>query len=153
MTKKALTSREVSAFFSKFLFTNGKKCCKIDASYRGRCAAVNCLRCGSETAEKQVFCEDCLADMRQYPVDAFESVHLPRRDDASVKRTVRVIAPSPEEKIASLRRRNRLLTAAAIVLFVALCLVSALFIQHALVAQNTPAPGKNYTIQPKGVTP
>lgn len=40
---------------------------------------MNCLKCGKETAETQVFCEDCLRTMDNYPIKPGTPVHIPKR--------------------------------------------------------------------------
>ncbi len=67
---------------------------------------MNCMKCGREIATDLVFCEDCLAEMENYPVKPDTPVILPpRANEEPVKH-----APSrrklwkPEYTIASLRR-------------------------------------------------
>ena len=38
-----------------------------------------CLKCRREIAEGQVFCDDCLAQMKKYPVKPGTPVNLPKR--------------------------------------------------------------------------
>ena len=45
---------------------------------------MNCLKCGRETQEDNVFCQACLLEMQKYPVHADTVVLLPRRKDAPV---------------------------------------------------------------------
>ena len=111
---------------------------------------MNCMKCGVEIPEKQVFCDRCLAAMAEYPVKPDSHIHLPKREDAAeaAKRAAKKKrAPSAEEKIAALRVKVTLLRLAAIVLFLLLCVLSALFGVHLYEDMNVqPATGQNYTI-------
>ena len=40
---------------------------------------MNCMKCGRETAEEQVFCTSCLEEMERYPVKPGTVVHIPNR--------------------------------------------------------------------------
>ncbi len=67
---------------------------------------MNCMKCGREISPELVFCEECLAEMENYPVKPDTPVVLPPRAlEAPVKR-----APSrhklwkPEYTITALRR-------------------------------------------------
>lgn len=71
---------------------------------------MNCMKCGRETHEDSVFCQDCLVEMQKYPVDPGTVVLLPRRKEgASVKKMPKRHAPSPEERLAVLQKRVTLL--------------------------------------------
>ncbi len=73
---------------------------------------MNCLRCGRETAEGQVFCPDCLAEMEKYPVKPGTAVLLlSRSENAAPRRAPKRRAPTAEEQLKTLKRRTRLLTA------------------------------------------
>ena len=72
---------------------------------------MNCMKCGKEVTEDSVFCADCLLEMEKYPVDPGTVVLLPRRSESSVqKKIVKRHVPSPEEQIASLRKKVLILT-------------------------------------------
>ncbi len=81
---------------------------------------MNCMKCGREVPSGQVFCEDCLAAMKQYPVDPDTPVQLPRRQSqsAAVKKTPKRRAVPPEEVIAGLKKQVRLLIIALTVVTV-----------------------------------
>lgn len=111
---------------------------------------MNCMKCGVEIPEKQVFCDRCLAAMAEYPVKPDSHIHLPKREDATdpAKRAIKKKrAPSTEEKITALRVKLIRLRLAAIILFLLLCVLSALFGVHVYEDMNAqPATGQNYTI-------
>lgn len=66
---------------------------------------MNCLRCGKEIENEQVFCETCLADMEQQPVKPGTPIHLPRRDSrVNVKRAnFRLAASKWQDRIFRLK--------------------------------------------------
>ena len=85
---------------------------------------MHCLKCGRETDENQVFCQECLLDMEKHPVDSNEVVLLPQRPAApAAKKPARRRTVTPEERIIYLKRRVRLLT---VLLLVVILISSAL---------------------------
>ena len=68
---------------------------------------MNCMKCGREITEDQVFCEKCLEDMKNYPVKDGTAILLPTHKDSTAARKTRAKrrAPTPEERIARLHRR------------------------------------------------
>ena len=49
-----------------------------------------CMKCGKKLGSSQVFCDECLEKMEQYPVDSSIAVNLPTRPaaPATKKKTV-----------------------------------------------------------------
>ena len=75
---------------------------------------VNCLKCGREIEEGQVFCNDCLVQMAKYPVKPGTAVQLPSRGSAAVSKKVhsrRRTKAAPEEQLKALKKRIRILSA------------------------------------------
>ena len=66
---------------------------------------MNCMKCGRETKNEQVFCQDCLRVMQRYPVESGTVVFLPRRRDPVVKKTVKRTVISQDEQIRMLRKQ------------------------------------------------
>jgi len=69
---------------------------------------VNCLKCGREIEEGQVFCSSCLDVMQKYPVKQGIAILLPHRKDLPVQKKshLRRRQPvTPEEQILRLKRR------------------------------------------------
>ena len=68
---------------------------------------MNCLKCGRDIDEGQMFCGSCLEVMEKYPVKPNTAVQLPRRDDSV---PVKKAAPkrrqllTAEEKLQSAKR-------------------------------------------------
>lgn len=109
---------------------------------------MNCLRCGRETVNEQVFCEKCQATMKKYPVKPGTAVHLPDRKALENRPQVQHLRqPTAEELLPQLRRTVRILVAAVVLLSVSLGITAWLLVRSAMDAQ-LPAPGnmgRNYT--------
>ena len=66
---------------------------------------MNCMKCGRETENNRVFCQNCLLEMEKYPILPGSVVLLPRRRESSViKKTSKRHVLTAEEQIASLRK-------------------------------------------------
>ena len=66
---------------------------------------MNCLKCGRETQNESVFCQECLLDMEKYPVRPGTVVQLPRRREVSViKKTPKRHVLSTEEQLKYLHK-------------------------------------------------
>ena len=68
---------------------------------------MNCLKCGREIEEGQVFCNDCLVQMAKYPVKPGTAVQLPSRGSAAVSKKVhsrRRTKAAPEEQLKALKK-------------------------------------------------
>ena len=73
---------------------------------------MNCIKCGRETGEDQIFCAKCQELMAQHPVKPDVVVKLPVRQETYPKRNLpRKKARTPEEQLLRLKRTNRWLTA------------------------------------------
>ena len=107
---------------------------------------MSCLKCGREIRGDQVFCPDCLEEMKQYPVSSTATVRLPRRPEAPVSRkAARRKSVSEEEQIRHLKKWIRILTwvlAAAIVVIIILTIPT---VKHLVEESITLLPGQNYS--------
>ena len=108
---------------------------------------MNCLKCGKEIKDQNVFCPHCLDGMEQYPVKPDVHVQLPNRTEEPVQkkswcnRKNRTVT----EKLKHLRKVNRWLSAAVILLVLLLAITGA-HLAHALLDQQQQSDiGKNYT--------
>lgn len=112
---------------------------------------MNCLKCGKETENQQVFCQQCLESMEAYPVKPGAAVHLPAPQEITpVKKPFfRRKNLNPEEQLIHLRRSVRRLTALAALLAVLLVAVGAMLVQTIL-GDDEIHIGKNYTIDLTG---
>ena len=107
---------------------------------------MNCLKCGREIAEEQLFCEGCLEIMAKYPVKPNTAVQLPPRNAVSPKKAAakRRQAPSAEEKLQTAKRflrRILILWLATLVLLI-LSLFPAV---KYLLGETIRLPGQNYS--------
>lgn len=68
---------------------------------------MNCMKCGREIEETQVFCAECLTEMEKYPVKPGTVVQLPARLTAVPVRKPARRRPQPaqEEQIKYLKKR------------------------------------------------
>ena len=110
---------------------------------------MNCMKCGVEIREQQVFCDHCLEVMQQYPVKPDVHIHLPKRASAAElpkkpgrkKRTL-----TPEEVISSLKLRVLRLRLVVVILIFVVCLLSGFLALNLYQQYTEPVAGKNYTI-------
>lgn len=107
---------------------------------------MNCMKCGRDIEETQVFCPACLADMQKYPVRPGTAVLLPRRPESTPLRKVlpkrKVL--SPEEQVKRLRKKLRRLWLGILGLLVVIVLLAYPYVKDLLDGQ-TYLPGQNYT--------
>lgn len=110
---------------------------------------MQCLRCGRECQNEQVFCADCLESMKAYPVKPGTAVQLPdRRLLVTEKRaSPRRRTLSAEEQVLQLRKTVRTLIVTVAILSVVLGLTAGLLF-HSLSNPASSLPGnlgRNYT--------
>ena len=108
---------------------------------------MNCMKCGREVEEGQVFCLDCLKEMEKYPVRPGTVVLLPKRTDSAFQKKApakRRTAPTSEEQVRSLKVRLRMVT---VFWMVTLVLLAALLYPSVrdLIEDQKIQPGQNYT--------
>lgn len=84
---------------------------------------MNCMKCGRDTEQNQIFCRDCLEEMERYPVKPGTVVQLPAQPpEPQIKKAGhRRQTPTPEEQVKRLKKRSN-------ILFLALSLTAALAI-------------------------
>lgn len=110
---------------------------------------MNCLKCGVEIPETQVFCDHCLSVMEQYPIKPGAHIHLPKREEAAEppkKAPKKRRAPTPEEQISALRMKVLRLRLVAVILAFVVCAVSGFLALKLYEEFHTPVTGLNYTI-------
>ena len=109
-----------------------------------------CMKCGRERPADQVFCEKCLADMREHPVKPGVVVLLPRREETPTKPAPKRRTPalSPEEQVQILKKRVTALVITVLLLLGSTVGLGWLVVQDWLEDQNTsPKPGQNYSTE------
>lgn len=107
---------------------------------------LNCLKCGREIEEGQVFCNDCLMQMAKYPVKPGTAVQLPSRGSAAVSKKVhsrRRTKAVPEEQLKALKKRIRILSVLLAVCVVLLIVLSVVTLRY--MSANRLLPGQNYS--------
>ena len=108
---------------------------------------MNCLKCGRDIEEGQLFCGSCLEVMQKYPVKANTAVQLPHRDEVpggkkpSAKRRQ---APTAEEKLQTAKRFLRRIL---VLWLITLGLLSASLYPAVrfLLGDSIKLPGQNYS--------
>lgn len=107
---------------------------------------MNCMKCGTEIKEPEVFCEKCRAEMEKYPVKPNISIQLPHRTQtAPVKKKVKKQNyTKPEDQIRHLKIKLRWITMTLVVTLLAFLLLSVLTL-HLLDEKDTGfGIGQNY---------
>lgn len=107
---------------------------------------MDCMKCGREIPQGQVFCDGCLEVMKKYPVKPDTAVQLPRRNQQSSakKQNARRRALSPEEQIPPLKRSIRRLK--LMVAILSLLLAAAVVVGFLHLRNHNNLPGfPNYT--------
>ena len=111
---------------------------------------MECLKCGRETRDKDVFCPQCLTVMENAPVKPDTPVILPQIR-SSEKKSPAKKQPKPDETIARLRSTIKRLWAAVALLAVLFCAcVGTLTFLLYRSYNSAPVIGSNYnTISPE----
>ena len=109
---------------------------------------MQCMKCGRDLDENQVFCDICREDMKEYPVKPGTVVLLPhyQRPYTQPKKTVKRVVPL-EEQFRKVKSRNRILAwllAGTITVAAGLgYLAAALYIEYV----GKFLPGQNYSVK------
>ena len=107
-----------------------------------------CLKCGKETKDGQVFCDQCLSQMDAYPVKPEIHIQLPSRPAKIPPKKAgrKKHALSPEEQVVCLKARVRRLIAATVLLALMLCATAGVLLYTLTTPEDTEW-GKNYTVE------
>lgn len=108
---------------------------------------MQCLKCGKKTAEKQVFCEECLVIMEKHPVKPGTAIHIPQREkiDPEKRRGAQDMEDAKEGQIQRQRSIIRMLIGVLAVMSLILLLTAGMLL-HMMNERNTGKTiGKNYT--------
>ena len=85
---------------------------------------MNCMKCGRETQNETVFCQDCLLEMEKYPVRPGTVVQLPRRREVpAIKKAPKRHIPTAEEQIRFFRKCTIILTVLLLLCIAAIALM------------------------------
>ena len=96
---------------------------------------MNCVKCGRETAEEQVFCDLCLGEMEHYPVKPGTAIHIPAqtpREENKKHQPKRKLPPTASEQLLRLKKKVRRLRV-LLVLLLLLCAGLSLAVERAVV--------------------
>ena len=105
---------------------------------------MNCLKCGREVPEGQLFCEGCLLEMEKYPIKPNTAVQLPRREERKKPAAKRRQAPSAEEKLRSAKRSLRQIVVLWVITLVLLILSLFPAVKY-FIGESFRLPGQNYS--------
>lgn len=107
---------------------------------------MNCLRCGKETKNEQVFCQDCIDSMEAYPVKPDIHIQLPsRHSPAAPKKSYRrKRSMTVDEQITALKKNVHRLTAISLLLALLLSFACAMLV-HNNAQKAESNVGRNYT--------
>lgn len=107
---------------------------------------MNCLRCGVQTENEQVFCDNCRAVMAENPVKPGTPIHIPQRSDPEPeKKQPRRRGLSPKKTVQQMRRLLRWLIALVAFLTAVICVLVGILLFHMNSAPSTPSDiGRNY---------
>ena len=107
---------------------------------------VNCMKCGRELKDQQVFCDECLKDMERYPVKPGTPIQLPQRpaEPAARKRSGKRKNLKPEEQLPRLQSSIRWLTLALVVALIGFILSAGLVLLLLEERDNQVPIGQNY---------
>ena len=82
---------------------------------------MDCIKCGRQAKEGQVFCPDCLEVMRLYPVKKDAVVQIPNREAKHPERQAPMRDSSSQETIR--RQRTVIRVLSGVVIFLAILLL------------------------------
>lgn len=108
---------------------------------------MNCIRCGRETQNNQVFCGDCLQIMDRDPVKPGTAVLLPSRPAPTLakKQVRRRKALTPEEQVLQLRKTVKRLSVTIAVLLLVFTAAIAILTNSLLDKEASQNIGRNYS--------
>ena len=116
--------------------------------------ALNCLKCGKETSEQNVFCNHCLEVMAQYPVKPGTAIVLPHREaEVAEKKPPRRREASIKEQLQSHKTTIRWLLVTLCALLVALLFVSGMLLRVLQEQDPSQEIGRNYTTTTNSTQP
>lgn len=105
---------------------------------------MQCLKCGREIVEGQVFCDRCLEIMAANPVKPNTVVTIPERS-VRLRTAAPRMQPKHDETVERLQRKVMQLRLWICVLMAALMLCMGVLTWQALKGDGGPAIGQNYT--------
>lgn len=110
---------------------------------------MNCMKCGTQIQEDNVFCDHCLSVMEQHPVRPGTHIHLPKRallTDAPKKPVKKKRTLSTEDQLSALRLKVMRLRLTVAILAFLFCVASGFLAMKVLQGTPEPTTGRNYTV-------
>lgn len=104
---------------------------------------MNCMKCGREVEEGQVFCQECLEQMGNEPIRISTPVHIPRQPTKGAVTHHPVL--HTEEEIRRLERANQRLRMWVLLLAMA-ALLLGMAGYHKELSEAVDELGKNYSV-------
>lgn len=108
---------------------------------------MNCMKCGKEIQDGQVFCTDCLEDMARYPVARDTYVQIPQRAAKPAEKKAKEV-PLPDQ-IRGLKKWIHRLMAVIAILVIILAAAAMLLLQQSKQVRDSAPLGRNYTTSPR----
>lgn len=105
---------------------------------------MRCLKCNRETEGNQVFCSECLAQMKKEPIKPGTPITLPKRPPSKPRVNIRPQI-RPEEQIEQLETQVARLHRWIAILVTVLMVLSGVFIYFLSSYDNHFGIGQNYT--------
>lgn len=107
---------------------------------------MQCIKCGRDTENNQVFCPECLASMDQAPIKPGTPVSIPKRPAREY--TPPVKKDKPEDIILRLQKKLKALTIVILILLVGLGVSLGIIAYHFTTTEHGgPAIGSNYSTE------
>lgn len=116
---------------------------------------MQCMKCGREIPAGEVFCEECLAEMAEYPVKPGAVVTLPNRPKQTTSRKSggHRSAATLEQQVKKQRKTIRLLCWLLTVTTALLIGVGALTVSLLTDDTDQVQPGQNYSAEGETIDP
>lgn len=111
---------------------------------------MNCMRCGRELREGQVFCDICLESMEKEPIKINTPVLIPAQPKTTASHRRPIL--NPEEEVRRLEKLNQNLILFLILTTVAMALF-ALGLFHEEFMDVVDDLGRNYSVIESATTP
>ena len=107
---------------------------------------MNCMKCGTEIENGNVFCESCLEDMSKYPVNPGTRILLPNHPtpEAAKKQPIKRRPPTAEEKLKKTQHVLKWVTVTLVVSLLLLGYAISMLWKNATPANPQDNIGQNY---------
>ena len=107
---------------------------------------MQCLKCGKDVTASLTFCDDCLAEMEDFPVDPGTPVHIPKRESPA-RRVPAQREPTTAEQLTRMRRTLQWMYLLVAILSLLLSITGIMLIRTLDKAPQSlsPVKGQNYT--------